>query len=326
MVPGDILIRTAIMAGLDDLRKNSFLLDYVFAWFLNDDLTIQQYGQAEFQRAKKWFLDHEIFVAMNFRADDPKFPIVSIGMQSSSEDTSTLADVNYETNEDVESEEITPVPNILMGPFTPLEYDQTTGLVTLPPTVTTADVFINTVLVDKVNNIGYRIIDVLDSDTFKIEPNINANFTNAHIAPIDNFLSVSLESCMFKQVYSIKCFAQSEPLHLLYLHAIIEYILLKYKEPYLEGRGFDRSIISSGPVYQYQDTGVEMTFGRDITLTGYLRQYWVKSVAPKMQGIKLHGIEFLCTTPSPVSELSNVNAQGWGMLGDFGEIDSLGIK
>jgi hypothetical protein len=320
MVPSDILIRGAIMAGLDDLRKNSFLLDYIFMWYANDDLTNKTYGEAERQRAKKWFLNTEIFVSMNYRADDVKFPLVSIGLQSSTEDFATLGDVNYETQEDVPSEEISATPEILMGPFTPKSYDSTTGTVTLPDNLDTGNIFVNTILVDVVNGNGYPVIQVNEGSTFKIASGVTANFTNAFIAPIDSFYVAQLESCLFKQTFSIKLFAQNDPLYVLYLQSIIESILMRYKETLLEARGFDRSTHSVGPLYNYSETDKDMVWARDITLSGYVRQYWPKMISPKIQGIKIHGIEILGGSVTPSGLLSLVNSQGWGMEGDFDAI------
>lgn len=320
MVPSDILIRGAVMAGLEDLRKNPFLLDYVFMWYANDDLTNKTYGETERQRAKKWFLSTEIFVSMNYRADDPKFPLVSIGLQSSVEDYATLGDVNMDTDEDVPSVEVTTTPDILLGPFTPKSYDSVTGTVTLPDELDTTNLFIGTILVDTTSGVGYPIIQVNDGTVFKIEAGVTANFTNAFIAPIDSFYIVSLESCLFKQTFSIKVFAQGEPLHVLYLQSIIEFILLRYKETLLEGRGFDRSTISTGPLYNFVETDKDLVFVRDITLNGYVRQYWPKLISPKIQGIKIHGIEILGGSLSPSSLLNSINIQGWGMFGDFDAI------
>lgn len=102
----------------------------------------------------------------------------------------------------------------------------------------------------------------------------------------------------------------------------MEFILLRYKETLLEARGFERSTISTGPLYNYSETDKEMVFVRDITLSGYVRQYWPKMISPKIQGIKIHGIEILGGSLSPPSMLSMVNQQGWGLKGDF---DALGI-
>lgn len=321
MVPSDILIRGAIVAALEDLRKNPFLLDYIFSWYSNDDLTNKAYGDAERQRAKSWFLNTEIHVSMNFRADDVKFPLVSIGLQSSSEDMSTLGDVNYETDEEVPSKEVTASPEVLLGPFTPKSYDSATGLITLPDSLTTDNIFENTILVDTTAGIGYRVTQVNGESSFEIAQDIIANFTNAYIAPIDNFYIATIESCLFKQTFSLKVFAQGDPVHTLYLQSIIEFILLRYKETLLEARGFERSTISTGPLYNYSETDKEMVYVRDITLSGFIRQYWPKMISPRIQGFRVHGIQILGGSLSPPSMITSTNVQAWGMEGD---VDSIG--
>jgi hypothetical protein len=317
MVPSDVLIRTAIIAGLDDLRRNTFLLDYVFNWFDNDDLTNELYGRGEKQRAKEWFINTNIEVSMNYRADDPKFPLISIGLQSSSEDLSTLGDVNYDTMEDVPADEVSVSPNLILGPFTPSAYDPVTGNVSLPAGMNTSSVFLNQILYNPRKAEGFTILDILDSQTFRIQTGVHTNFTDALVLPIDTFYVAKLESCLFKQTFSIKCFVQGDPVKLLYLHSLLDFILLRYKEQYLEGRGFDRSIISSGPVYQYRDMGVEMTFARDVTLTGYCRQYWPKLISPKIQGVAINGIRILGGSRTPDALLADVLGQGWWMEDDF---------
>ncbi len=323
MVPSDILIRGAIVAALEDLRKNPRLLDYVFMWYSNDDLTSKIYGDSEKARAKKWFLSTEIFVSMNYRADDVKFPMISIGLQSSTEDQSTLGDVNYETTEDVPASEVAVTPQMLLGPFTPKSYDSATGIVTLPDNLTTDNVYDNTILVDTVSNRGFIIREVLDTTSFLIDEDSEANFTNSYVAPIDDFYVVSFESCLFKQSFSIKAFAQAEPVHVLYLQAILEFILMRYKELLLEARGFERSTISTGPLYEWKESDKDTVYARDITLTGYVRQYWPKMISPKIQGIKIQGLEIMGGTVTPPGFLSLVLAQGWGMPDDYDAIGAI---
>src|SRR6266700_2125388 len=151
IIPGDLVLKTAIEAALTDLRNNPFLLDYLFNWYPLDDLSANapfKYGDTERARAKKWFLEHEIFVSINTRTDDLKFPMFSIGLQSSQEAEMTLGDVDYEISEQVAIEEIVATPAPILGPFTPQSYDPTTGKVVLPTGMTTANVFVNMILLD----------------------------------------------------------------------------------------------------------------------------------------------------------------------------------
>lgn len=81
----DIVLRTALVAGLADLRENPALLDYVFASLPKDALTYKVYGEEQVKMAKDWFLSQEIPVFMNTRIDESKVPCVTIAVQSSSE-------------------------------------------------------------------------------------------------------------------------------------------------------------------------------------------------------------------------------------------------
>ncbi len=249
--------------------------------------------------------------------------MISIGLQSSTEDLSTLGDVNYEPSEDVPANEVSTTPQVLLGPFTPKSFDSATGIVTLPDNLNTDNLFVNTILVDTKSNYGYIIREILTDSSFLIDEDVIANFTNAYVAPIDSFYTASIESCLFKQTFAIKAFAQSEPIHVLYLQSIIEFILLRYKEQLLEARGFERSTISTGPLYQFAETDKDLTWARDITLSGYVRQYWPKMISPKIQGIKIQGIQIIGGTVTPPGFLNLVVQQGWGIEGDNDAIGAI---
>lgn len=124
----DIIVRTAIIAGLADLRANPDLLDYVFASLPRDALTYRQYGEEQVSLAKEWFLSQEIPVFMNTRMDDSKLPCITIAMTGSSETEETLGDVSYQPAE----EAIQQPTLVYSGPFTPLSYDAVTGYLRLP--------------------------------------------------------------------------------------------------------------------------------------------------------------------------------------------------
>jgi hypothetical protein len=317
IVPSDVLIRTAIIAGLNDLRNNTFLLDYVFNWYNTDTLTNGTYGDKEKQRAKNWFLTNDIAVSMNYRVDEPKFPMISIALQSSGEDQATLGDVNYDTVEEQPASDFNIKIDPVLGPFTP-SYDSVKGVVTLPTGFVTDNVVLNQILYSPNANQGFIITDILSSNQLVIATGLNIDFTNAIVTPIDAFYVVSIESVMFKETYQLKCFAMNDPIYLIYLHSILLFILYRYKEEFMEKRGFDRSIPSSGPLYIHKlpQSDNELVFARDVTLTGYCRQYWPKMISPKMQGTLINGIEIISGTTTPQSFLALAQQQGWGMTGD----------
>jgi hypothetical protein len=320
--PPDLVVLGAIRGGLEDMRRNPYLLDYCFAWFANDELTAKYYGAKEAQRAKDWFLNNKIRVSMASILQDVSFPLISISLVSSTEDRQTMSDIDSTTSEEVRAEDIASANRIALGPFTAKSYNSATGILTLQDDLSTTNLFKDMILVDSSSNIGYPILDIIDDTSFKIEPGTVANFTKAYVAPIDTFLVVSRESIVFKNTYSIRCVTMGEPIYTYYLNAIIMFILLRYREELLEARGLDASVIANGAMYQAQSAlfgleSKELIFGQDITLTGLARQYWPKAISSKIQGIKICGLNAIGGTVSPISMEQEIEGQGWGTTEDF---------
>lgn len=312
----DILIRTAIIEALDDLRRNPWLLDYVFAWLISDDLTRQQYGEKELQEAKDWFLNNQIAVSMAYRTDRPQLPCIGIELLDSSEANSSLGDTHYEPKENVKSSELLISPKPLLGPFTPKSYDSNTGVVTLPDGLTTDPVWMGMLLYDPSMNKPYVIKEVLSSATFLLETKIKANFNRSYIAPRDSFWTVPLHSLFFRESYRLTAYVQAKPAHLLFLHSIMVFILLRYKESLLEKRGFENFTLSSngfsGSINQ-DDT--EVIFSRSITVSGLVKQYWPGEPSSKIDGVAIVGLR-VASGSTPVGILPEVDSQGWGMEED----------
>lgn len=317
ILQSDILIRTAIIEAFQELRKNPWLLDFVFSWLIADDLTRAQYGEKELQEAKNWFLNSEIAVTMSYRVDAPQIPCVAIELVDSVEDTATLGDVNLEgPYEDINGTETVIQPQPVLGPFTPRSYDSVTGKLILPSNLNTNQVFEGNIVYDVKTNKGYQIVSVADDTTFYINPGVNANFTNAYIAPLSSFFTVFLESLAFRENYRIRCYVNTAPVHLTFLHSILLFQMLRKKEDLLEARGFERSTVSSGPIGAWEGEGnKELTWYRDITTTGYVRQYWPKKITPKLDGISF-GIKIMDSGATPPAIQSQVINQGWELEDD----------
>lgn len=274
----DIVVRTAIMAGLDDLRANPDLLDYVFASLPKDALTYTQYGEAQVDMAKQWFLSQDIPVFMNTRLDESKIPCITIGLTSSSEAEASLGDINYQTVEPAMKQ----VPVVYAGPFTPIAYDATSGYLTVPAGFTD-NVFPGMLLRDG-NGVTHSIIEV-DETIIGIEPGVLGSFKNCYIVNNTPVL-VTLEGLEFRETFEIGCHVISEPVYLTYLHSILIFILLRYKEELIEGRGLERTTLASGPVLLNTSfSAVEPVFTRMINMTGFVRQYWPKFVRNPIEGI-----------------------------------------
>lgn len=277
----DVIIRTALLAAFADMRKNPWLLDSAFANLRQDDLTLKDYGDLEIARAKEWFLNNEIQVRLDIDPNPPKFPCVSVLLAQSTEEENTIADVHYQTSEGLAQ----PWP-VLVGPFVPKAYDLATGVMKLPDSVTfQSDIAPGMVLLDRIGQI-YTINDVRDATTIVIDPGITADFGDVVVKAAQPAYGVTIESASFREMYSIGCAVESEPVHLVYLHSIVTFALLRYREDLLEARGFERSSLASTETRKNPVFDTEHVFSRYIAITGFVRQYWPKRIKARIASMK----------------------------------------
>jgi len=274
----DVILRTAIQAGLDDIRQNPKLLDYVFASLPRDPLTYKEYGVQQIDSAKEWFLSQDIPVFMNTRVDENKIPCITIGVQSSSEGSATLGDVNYETVEEVYWTE-----KIVYYDLSLRSYNPATGICSLPSSAE-VELFAGEKILAPSGN-TYEILDVLDPWTFQIAEGIVEAISQVKVVSAKKSV-VTLESLEFRETFEVGCHVHSEPIYLTYLWSVLIFILLRYKEELIEGRGLERTTISAnGVVLNTQFPIQQPVFTRVTTVTGFVRQYWPKFVRNPIEGV-----------------------------------------
>jgi hypothetical protein len=326
----EISIKGAIDAAIADIRSNTWLLDYVFSYYVNDDLTKNIYGEKARSEAKRWVLSNEIFTSMAYRVDLPKFPMVSIIQKSSTEAESTLGDVNYDTVDNIDDPTSLQVnPTIILGPFNTQEYnyDSPSGVITLPPSFNTDSVYAGMILYDVINNNQFPILSVLGPNQFSIAINSSVNLLGAYVGSAGG-QTVTVEGMYMRDTYEIYLYVQDSPEELQYLSSLMMFIFLRYKQAFLEGRGFDRSVVSMGPIAIESRVGIqEKIFYRIITLNGYSRTTWPKFIGPTLQGISStllisdsqgvsSAILMSGTQATPAAFQNQVSQQGWELESD----------
>jgi hypothetical protein len=280
---GDTFIRHALLVGLQDLRDHPWQLPLVFASLLDDPYTQEIYGVKEVNRAVNWFLGTNIPVQWDLNLPGtPKLPFISVGLQESNEAEATLADTHYVPSEDApaEWEPLTQKFNAL--------YDPATGRVT--PNI---DTIVNTkmVFVDGVGKVHpiVRTDETNDKAVFYIETGLNTSFSDCLLKWAASKLRVQLHSLNFKETYQIGSHVQGDGSYLFFLDSIVLYVLLRYKEELLEGRGFERTVISrTKPLRDILalPTGTQSTWSRFINLTGYVKNYWAARPSEKVTSAK----------------------------------------
>jgi hypothetical protein len=314
LTPEDLLVAGAISAGIADVRKKPWLLDFCFSWLYNDELSKSLYGEKEIEAIKRWFSVTDIFVSpVTMKMDVPQFPLVTVHLDQATEDRRTIGDVHYNPEDEVPGEEVQVNPQKILGPLNAI-YDSETGIVTIPEGQSSYNIFAGCLLVDKHTNIAYPIVSVQSTTEFTIEPGQVANFTGSWISPFNNLVNVSLESITYRHSYSIRVFTQ-DPKELMHLSMIIRFILMRYKQEYLEKRGLESSSFQYGGMYNASEIfggrGGEFIFGQNVSLVGLVTETFPKGFYPKIQGLVVKGLMFETTSESPSALLGDLEAQGW---------------
>jgi len=277
----DVIVKNAIEAALMDLRANPGWLDYAFASLPQDSLTYRTLGQATVDQAKQWFVNNFPNVVTGPVMDEMKLPIVVIEPGESSEAVQELStgDVHWDATEVID---VFDSP-ILAGPFVPANYVTETGTITLAAALD-VPVFAGQILIDYAGR--QHVIEAVHSDTeIKLPDNTVADFTRAILKPAAPAWKVYIESASYKETCRVSIYTDGNPEHVLWLHSIVFYALLKYKEDLLEARGYERTVLSSTRTRPMDfGTGV-MSMSRSIDITGYVRQYWPKSVHRTIDGV-----------------------------------------
>ena len=323
----DIILRTALVEAFRDLRANPEKLDFVFSSLPNDSLSLKSYGLKEADRAKDWFLKTEIPVHIVPRLDEAKVPCISIKLMSSNEDIVTLGDVHYQPNEDADSEGSS-WPR-LSTPFNPDGYDPATGIVTVPDYVLEfLELKPGIFLVDG-NGTAHEVLEVLSDNECRIKPIAGLELRNSVFKGPRPSWSISLESAGYQETYQIGIHVGGEPVQLMWLHSIVVFCLLHFKQSLLEARGLERTVFSSSDFERNEMFEAELVFSRYIQLTGYVRQYWPKQIARKIVYIGAGSPGYGPTDPRGLRIVGSGNLPSEVDVNDatwIGDLDSLGTK
>ncbi len=308
----DLCLRHALIEGMRQIRNTPWLLDSITRGITFDTLTNTRYGQKELDQLKKWFQNTDIPVIM-YRLGDSKVPSISLALVSSNLDAATLGDIHYDPFEEVGDAGA----YVIAGPFDGA-YDGSTGIMTLPPSLT-PDVFKGMVVMDSKGQ-EWEIEEVLNNLTpvsLKLATGILTTFTGASIrAPAPNVVEFQ-ESIKMKESWSIGIHVNTTPGHLLFLHAVVSFILLWGRQSLFEARGFELSDFSSTDFSKNQAFDEENVWSRFISLTGMTQSVWPKRRVSKIAGLRI-GVKIIDGENVP-NEFGNVNDLSW-----VGEDDSLG--
>lgn len=288
---GDVVIKTMIELGIDDMRKNPWLINHMLGDFTAVKYFTDKYGQKQVDACKEWFANNEIAILLRGREDQDKYPCVSIRLAPSNEnpDMKTMADQSTETTILMPNEIGKPIP-FVVKPFTPVGYDNDSGELEVPDDLKGFDaISAGMVLVNPQTGEGYVIEDIM-GDSIMIQPGLNVKASQLAVVPQYQYYQARIEHTFFNETYVIGCHAHGDVNQLLWLHSIVMYALLRYRESLLEANGFTQSVVGSGDLDDdgnFTGPGGEKVYTRQITLTGQVEQSWIKSPQRYLESIVL---------------------------------------
>jgi len=287
ILPTDILIKSAIDFALRHLRKNTWILDDIFGTLRDDPMVADEYGRKELQTAKEWFLSQEFPVLLQHRiSDDPPIPCISIAYKPSQEmgDRTSLADAHIQID-DFNPADANILQRRIIDEFTPLSYVKSTGVIKFPKKIDLSSVAVGQHIVSSVSGKVYTILKKAPNNCVIIDKNINDDFTDAYVSPMFPLWNLHKELTFLSESYSIGVHTNGQAATTIWLWQVVFYSLLRYKEAYLDDRGFELSNLSSSALERDSQFQGENIFSKYIEIQGVVQCDWVKFIAPKLEKV-----------------------------------------
>jgi hypothetical protein len=257
------------------------------------------------------------------QADKLEFPAVTIELGSVDEkmDMRHLADLSTEA--------VTLYPNTINKPIAYLvrptagSYDPTTGTFTFASAVDLSTIVPGQVLVDPSTGNGYVIKSVKSATEIGLLLNLTLSAPTYAIIPQFQAYQARVGHAFMQENYSVTCHGMDQQTTL-WLHSIVMYLLLRYRQSLLEAQGGAESIIRSTKMYaneDYSDAG-QIIWSRSINLSLQTESQWIMQPHRYIESISLGnddgftgGVKIISNL-TDTEDLSTVN---WSTLRDIAE-------
>jgi hypothetical protein len=320
---GDIRIRAMIELGLEDIAKNSWLLNDILGDTVANQYLRERYG-SQIESCRQWLENNRIYTFLSARDDKMEFPCVVIELGTSNEklDMKHMADLSTETVNLLPNDINKPIPYVIKPPLTGT-YDPSTGVFSFNGVVDLNNISPGMVLVDPTNGIGYIIQSITVANQVNLEVSLDIPPGQYYgIIPKYQYYQSRIGHTFMQEPYKITVNGLDQQT-LLWLHSIVVYSLLRYRQVLLEKDGYAESTISSGPMYpnpDYSDAG-QIIWSRDINLTGQVENRWIIQPHRFIENIAIGngngfegGIKILTNLTDKAENLETVN---WSTLADI---------
>lgn len=286
---GDIIIKTAVELGLEDIRKSPWIIEDIFGSLLENPLLKDKYGLKEISRAKEFILNNEIPIYIHHRLDKAEFPCITISIGESREDKdlATLGDTTP-FGEIYDPSEVGRPIAFLVPPFEPESYDEDTGIVEVPEDIREFRyISEGMIVINPEDGVGHTVLEKLGDNKFKITPGSELTGSQLAVIPRYAIYKARRESARSQEVYNIGCHVEGDPSKLIFLYSIVKYSLFRYREALLEHENFQLSRLTSTDMIKNPAFDVENVYSRFITLQGQVEESWVKTPMRFIEAVDL---------------------------------------
>lgn len=316
---GDIRIKTMIELGLEDISKNPWLLNDVLGDTVANQYLRERYGK-QIESCKQWLKNNRINITLSEQQGDKMdFPAISIEIGASNEklEMKHMGDLSTQKIRLIPNEINKPMPYVIKpasGSYNPIS-----GAWTFTDTISILGVSPGMVLVDPVNSIGYVIQSITQDNQVNLEKNLVIPASNLGVIPEYQFYEARIGHAFMQEPYKISCHGNDQQT-LLWLHSIVVYSLLRYRQVLLEKDGYAESVISSGKMYpnpDYSDAG-QVIWSRDVNITGQVENRWIMQPHRIMENFQFEpgGIKIISNITDTFENLNNVT---WSTLKDIAD-------
>lgn len=327
----DIFIQAAIELGLDDMRKNSYLIDHMMEDLLQNKYVREKYGNKQVKACKEWFSNNKIEVNLKPRDDRDNPPCVNIYLGPSTEkpEMKTMGDLSPYEVKLLPKEIGKPIP-FIVDPFVPEGYEIGTGTISVPSTVNLGIINPGMILVNPDTGIGYMILDI--DDGIQIEPGQQLDGSQLAIVPKYPYYKARIEHTWNEETYIIDCGAL-DPQSTIFLWSIVLYSLFRYRQSLLEANGMAESVISSngGPEQNtpWTTQGGEKIYARTIKISCQTEDTWLEGPHRIIESVSFAPVQVCKEMVGGIKIASNQNTPSfieqedpsWTTVEDDEEID-----
>jgi hypothetical protein len=275
--PGDLVVKAAIELGINDMRKNPWVIDDVFRVLRESPMLRHVYGEKEISRAREFILNNKIPVYLRHRVDKQDFPCITISIGESYEDKdlATLGDLSV-CVDDLDPMEIGKSIKYIIPPFNPTSYDKVQGIVEVPEDIEEfAYIAPGMIAVDPDTGGGFKIIEKIAPNSFRIQAGAELP-KKIGVVPAYQLYRARRERAISQETYNIGCHTQ-DPATLIFLYSVVKYALYRYREGLLEANNFQLSKLRVTDLIRNEAFNVENVYSRWIILSGQVEESWVKS-------------------------------------------------